>query len=97
MKKSTLMALMCAAVVAPAVAQDLPASASTDIYDHSPWDKDQVLELFAKAANEGRTFPTKAEFEALGLTFDLEFVRSHTRLRDIYKDAARRRCDRHQP
>lgn len=88
MKKSTLMALLCAAVVAPAGAQDLPASTSTDIYDQSPWANDQILELFAKAADEGRNFPTKAEFEALGLTFDLEFVRSHTRLREIYKDAA---------
>ncbi|MDE6490465.1 MAG: endo-beta-N-acetylglucosaminidase, partial [Muribaculaceae bacterium] len=88
MKKSTLMALLCAAAVTPAVAQDLPASASTDIYDQSPWENEQMVKLFAKAADEGRNFPTKEEFEAVGLTFDLEFVRSHTRLRPIYKDAA---------
>ncbi len=48
-----------------------------------------MLELFSKAWDEGRNYPTKAEFESIGLTFDLEFVRSHSRQRATYKDASK--------
>lgn len=81
MKKSTLYGALLAVALAPgyAMAQDLPASTSTDLYDLSPWNNDAVLELFAKAADDGRQFPTKEEFEAAGIYLDLEFMRSHTR------------------
>lgn len=88
MKRSTLLgsALFAAVVFAPAVSAD---STSTDIYDQSPWDNEKVLKLFSDAWDQGRNYPTKAELESIGLTIDLEFVRSHTRYRPIYKDATK--------
>ena len=87
MKRSTLIGLTLAAMVTPCVAlAELPESASTSVYDQAPWENDAMLDLFAKAADEGRAFPTKEEFEAAGVTFDLEFVRSHTRLRSRLTD-----------
>lgn len=70
-------------------AQDVtyPASASTEIFDFAPWDDDQLLVLFAKAADEGRKYPTKEEFEAAGFNLDLEFSRSHVRPAAIMEDA----------
>ena len=62
---------------------------SESIFDQSPWENEQVLELFSKAWDQGRNYPTKAEFESIGLTFDLEFVRSHSRQRATYKDASK--------
>ena len=91
MKKSILLSVLGATIFAPSVmfAEEYPASASTQVYDFSPWANDAVLELFAKAADEGRAIPTAAEFEAIGLTVDLEFARSHTRRHGIYEDAAK--------
>ena len=77
MKRTTLFGLIAAAAVAPLFAS-AQASTSTDIYDQAPWANDAMLELFAKAADEGRAYPTQAEFEAAGVTFDLEYFRSHT-------------------
>jgi len=65
------------------------ASLSSDIYDQSPWQNEQVLKLFSTAYDNGRNYPTKAELEAIGLTMDLEFARSHTRTRVIDKDASK--------
>ena len=72
-------------------AQDVtyPASASTEIFDFTPWDDDQLLVLFAKAADEGRKYPTKEEFEAAGFNLDLEFSRSHVRPAAIMEDSAK--------
>ena len=72
-------------------AQDVtyPASASTEIFDFTPWDDDQLLVLFAKAADEGRKYPTKEEFEAAGFNLDLEFSRSHVRPAAIMEDATK--------
>lgn len=87
MKKTTLFsaAFFAAALIAPTVmeAQTTIPSASTKIYDFSGWENRKMLELFAKAADEGRKFPTQAEFEAEGIYLDLEFVRSHTRYNPI--------------
>lgn len=69
----------------PLMAQE----SSETIFDQAPWANEQVLELFSKAWDEGRNYPTKAEFEAIGLTFDLEFVRSHSRQRATYKDVSK--------
>lgn len=87
MKRSTLFgsALLASLVLAnPALADD---STSTTLWDHSPWNKDQVIKLFEKAFNDGRNYPTKDEFESIGLNFDLEFSRSHTRQRNVFKDS----------
>lgn len=85
MKRSTIWgsALLASLVLAPVASAE---STSTNIYDQSPWDNEQVLKLFSDAWNQGRNYPTKAELESIGLTIDLEFVRSHTRYRAIHKD-----------
>ncbi|MCH5328465.1 MAG: T9SS type A sorting domain-containing protein [Coprobacter sp.] len=63
-------------------------STSTDVYDIStPWDNDQILKLFSDAWDKGSNYPTKEAFEEIGLTIDREFVRSHTRFRNIDKNA----------
>lgn len=77
---------MAAMAFAPAAIAD---SQSTVVYDQSPWENEQVLKLFSDAWDQGRNYPTQAELEAIGLTIDLEFVRSHTRFRPIVKDAAK--------
>ena len=53
-------ALMCAP--GHVQAEEIP-SASKTVYDFSGWSNRGMLELFAKAADEGRQFPTKEEFE----------------------------------
>ena len=85
MKRSFLkssMLLTPLVFASPIMAQE----SSESIFDQAPWENEQVLELFSKAWDEGRNYPTKAEFESIGLTFDLEFVRSHSRQRATYKD-----------
>lgn len=90
MKKTTL---LCTAMLA-AFAMPLMSSAQTTgsevIFDQTPWDNEQVLKLFSTAWDEGRNYPTEAELQAIGMhLIDLEIVRSHTRYRDIAKDASR--------
>ncbi|WP_289740112.1 endo-beta-N-acetylglucosaminidase [Muribaculum intestinale] len=88
MKRSFLkssMLLTPLVFASPLMAQE----SSESIFDQSPWENEQVLELFSKAWDQGRNYPTKAEFESIGLTFDLEFVRSHSRQRATYKDASK--------
>ena len=88
MKRSFLkssMLLTPLVFASPIMAQE----SSESIFDQAPWENEQVLELFSKAWDEGRNYPTKAEFESIGLTFDLEFVRSHSRQRATYKDASK--------
>lgn len=68
-------------------AVEYPASASTEIFDFTPWNNRALLKLFAQAADEGRKYPTKAEFEAAGFNLDLEFSRSHVRPAEIMEDA----------
>ena len=92
MKKSILLSVIGATMFAPGAmfAEEYPASASTQVYDFSPWNNEAVLELFAKAADEGRQCPTQAEFESLGLTFDLEFAKSHVRRRSLVEDDSKK-------
>lgn len=87
MKKRTL--LKSSLLLTPLLfASPIKAQVSDTLYDQSPWANDQILKLFSNAWDDGqRNYPTKEEFEEIGLTFDLEFVRSHTRQRPIYMDA----------
>lgn len=90
MKKLILTGVLAIAAATPAqILAQYPASASTQIYDFSPWGNDAVLELFAKAADEGRNCPTPAEFEALGITMELEFTKSHVKRRALFQDEAK--------
>ncbi len=84
MKKFTVcgaaVALCCLAGNVQAQEPEYPASASTEVFDFTPWNDDKLLLLFAQAADEGRKYPTKEEFEAAGFNLDLEFsVRTYAR------------------
>lgn len=93
MKKFTVcgaaVALCCLAGNVQAQEPEYPASASTEVFDFTPWNDDQLLLLFAHAADEGRKYPTKEEFEAAGFNLDLEFSRSHVRPAVIMENAAK--------
>lgn len=90
MKKFTVFGaalLLGLAVNVQAQEVEYPASASTDLFDFTPWDNEALLKLFADAADEGRKYPTPEEFEAAGFNLDLEFSRSHVRPATIMEDA----------
>ncbi len=93
MKKITLFAsalLFCSsAVQLQAQSVDYSTNTSTDLFDFTPWDNEALLKLFAEAYDEGRVYPTEAEFEAAGFGLDLEFSRSHVRPAVIMEDAAK--------
>ena len=80
MKKTTLTGLamlMLATTGTPAMAQDA-------VYDFSGFTDSGLLDLFYNALQQGRKYPTKAEFEAAGIQeSDLAFVRSHVRRANI--------------
>ena len=63
MKKFTVcgaaVALCCLAGNVQAQEPEYPASASTEVFDFTPWNDDKLLLLFAQAADEGRKYPTK--------------------------------------
>lgn len=90
MKKSTLKALALssfALFTTPVFAQDGEESA---IYDFSGFQDATILNLFYNALQDGRKYPTMAEFEAAGIqASDLAFVRSHVRKAQILDDADR--------
>lgn len=92
MKKFTVFGaalLLGLAVNVQAQEVEYPASASTDLFDFTPWDNEALLKLFADAADEGRKYPTPEEFEAAGFNLDLEFSRSHVRPAAIMEDSAK--------
>lgn len=89
MKKVTL--LSSAMLTAMVLSQNAFASdpTSTTVYDQSAWENEQVLKLFSDAYDQGRNYPTKAEWESIGMGIEREMVRSHTRYRKIVKDASK--------
>lgn len=95
MKKSTLAALAlvcCGPLMTPAVpmmAQTSP-TASTTVYNFDKFSPETILTLFNTALENGRTYPTDAEFEAVGiLPSDVAFIRSHVRKAPILSRADR--------
>ena len=65
------------------------ASASTEVYNFDPFTDRNLLDLFYNALQQGRQFPTAAEFAAAGFDpIDLEFVRSHVRRAEVIDDQA---------
>ena len=63
MKKFTVcgaaVALCCLAGNVQAQEPEYPASASTEVFDFTPWNDDKLLLLFAQAADEGRNSPVR--------------------------------------
>ncbi len=78
MKKSTIFGAVLAALIAVPQVQAAD-DYSNRYYDFSEWQDQKILDLFMKAAEDGRMYPTDAEFEAAGFDpIELEFNRSHT-------------------
>ena len=74
--------------VTSAFAQYSP-SASTEVFKFSPFNDSNLLTLFYNALQDGRQYPTTAEFEAAGFDMnDIEFVRSHVRRAEVIDDQA---------
>ena len=71
MKKSTL--LTSALLVSIAFSQSANANdpRSTVVYDQTPWNNEQVLKLFSDAYDQGRNYPTKAEWETISMGIEL--------------------------
>ena len=91
MRKITLAcvaAMCCLTWGSPLMAQDdLPPSASTELFDFTPFQDKIMLDLFYEALQAGRQYPTIAEFEAVGFNeLDIEFARSHVRPRSVMID-----------
>ena len=92
MKKSTLaiVALLCGASFGTPAQAQYAESATSQIYDFSGFSDQNMLELFYKAHQDGRKYPTLAEFEAAGIqASDIAFVRSHVRKAQIMSRADR--------
>lgn len=83
MKRSTMfiaLVLACFGYTQNAQAQEYDPSASKELFDFSPFNETKLLNLFYDAQQQGRQYPTTAEFEAAGFNMmDIEFVRSHVR------------------
>ncbi len=89
MKKLIFLSLVAVFSFGTVQAQDYDASASREIFDFSHFGESTVLDLFYKAQQAGREYPTVEEFEAAGISpMDLEFARSHVRPRPIIDDQA---------
>lgn len=57
---------------------------SDEIYDFAGFSDENLLNLFYNALQQGRNYPTAAEFEAAGIqASDIAFVRSHVRRANI--------------
>lgn len=69
------------------------SSASTDeVYDFTGFGVEALLELFYNVLQDGRNYPTVAEFAAAGIqASDIAFIRSHVRRAEIMSRADRLR------
>lgn len=85
MKKRFLPLVLLACLAGSANAQsDMSPTATSTIYDFAGFNEVTLLNLFDKALQNGRNYPTKAEFEAAGIqASDIAFVRSHVKQRAI--------------
>lgn len=77
--------MLLACLAGPANAQSgMSPTATSTIYDFAGFNEVTLLNLFDKALQNGRNYPTKAEFEAAGIqASDIAFVRSHVKQRTI--------------
>lgn len=85
MKKRFLPLMLLACLAGPVNAQtSMSPTATSTIYDFAGFNEVTLLNLFDKALQNGRNYPTKAEFEAAGIqASDIAFVRSHVKQRAI--------------
>lgn len=85
MKKRFLPLMLLACLAGPANAQSgMSPTATSTIYDFAGFNEVTLLNLFDKALQKGRNYPTKEEFAAAGIqASDIAFVRSHVKQRTI--------------
>ena len=85
MKKRFLPLMLLACLAGPANAQSsMSPTATSAIYDFAGFNEVTLLNLFDKALQKGRNYPTKEEFAAAGIqASDIAFVRSHVKQRAI--------------
>ena len=89
MKKYLLLAAFALGMTSQTAQADIPPSASTDVYDIENFGSG-LLDLFYNALQQGRKYPTDAEFKAAGFNLiDMHFVRSHERPRAIMEDKSK--------
>lgn len=68
----------------PEPADTLSPTATDEVFDFSGFGDTQMLTLFKNALDQGRDYPTEAEFAAAGIQQgDLAFIRSHVRNKGI--------------
>ncbi|WP_279112046.1 GEVED domain-containing protein [Hoylesella timonensis] len=85
MKKKFLPLMLLACLAGPVNAQSgMSPTATSTIYDFAGFNEVTLLNLFDKALQKGRNYPTKEEFAAAGIqASDIAFVRSHVKQRAI--------------
>lgn len=77
-------------VVDPQPEDTLSPTATQEVYDFSGFEDTELLTLFKNALDQGRAYPTDAEFAAAGIQqSDIAFVRSHVRNKGILSRADR--------
>ena len=93
MKKSLLFpSLAIASMLAgmPSVQAFAANDTTADAYDFSGFDEQKILDLFVKAAENGRKYPTDAEWAAAGIQkADIALFRSHVRCKAILDRSTR--------
>lgn len=82
----TAAGLICAMAVTtvPAAAADTSPTATANVYDFSGFNDVALVKLFKAAYDDGRKYPTAAEFAEAGIQqSDIAFIRSHVRNKGI--------------
>ena len=74
----------------PEPTDTLSPTATSEVYDFSGFEDTEMLMLFKNALDQGRDYPTEAEFAAAGIQqSDTAFIRSHVRNKGILSRADR--------
>ncbi len=74
----------------PEPTDTLSPTASDEVFDFAGFGDTQMLTLFKNALDQGRAYPTEAEFAAAGIQqADIAFIRSHVRNKGILSRADR--------
>lgn len=77
-------------IVDPQPEDTLSPTTTQEVYDFSGFEDTELLTLFKNALDQGRDYPTAAEFAAAGIQqSDIAFVRSHVRNKGILSRADR--------
>ena len=77
-------------IVDPQPKDTLSPTTTQEVYDFSGFEDTELLTLFKNALDQGRDYPTAAEFAAAGIQqSDIAFVRSHVRNKGILSRADR--------